>query len=330
MKKVFALILILIFASSAFACTGVFVNTKNAKLIGRTLDWATGDGKVMTNTRGIDKTAVALQDKSSPAQWRSKYGSVTFDLEMKFNLIERLYMLVAGLVSTSGPTCGINEKGLWGGAFWIHPPPAVKYPAADKRGSLNDWQLLEYILDTSANVNEALVNINKVRVSGFKEAGFEVDLHWYIADPSGDSAIIEFPEGKLEIYRRPAPPVITNSFYVHTHQYADDYQGFGGSKLVPLASGETTSENRFLFAGTVLQQKLREGKVTVPAVYEIMKAATQTHVRHAQTSQSVTQWTTVYDLNKKELSWFSRSHPEIRMINLSDIDFDKGGPPVKI
>ena len=327
MKIKYILIIVLfllILAPSAFACSGVFMDKGGVKLVGRTMDWPAGDGNVFINERGIKKTADKLQDGSDPTKWTAEYGSVTFNLEGKFNWFVKLYMKIARMKS-SAPTCGLNEKGLWGGGFWIHPPPAVKYPSKDTRASLNDYQLLEYLLDTSSNVDEAVNNLKKVRVSAFDEGGFKVDLHWFLADASGDSAIIEFPDGKLKVHRNPVPLVITNSFYEHSREYLGQFKGFGGTKEIPLQKGETTSENRFTFASYSLGRAEAENRLTPGDMFGIMKTVTQTDVRHAQTSQSVTQWTTVYDLNNKKLWWFSRKHPEKKSVDLNKTDFKMTG-----
>lgn len=80
MKKILlAFIMIGLFSSGqAFPCTGIFFNKDQVKLIGRTMDWPTGDGYVSINERGIRKQADSIQDKSPRIEWASKYGSVTF------------------------------------------------------------------------------------------------------------------------------------------------------------------------------------------------------------------------------------------------------------
>jgi len=329
-NKILIIVLcLLILAPAAFPCTGVFAGKSGTRLVGRTMDWPSGNGNVFINERGIKKSADKLQDKSAPAKWTSKYGSVTFNMEGKFNWFVKLALKLLRM-KASAPTCGLNEKGLWGGGFWIHPPPAVKYPAKDGRVSINDYQLLEYLLDTSSNVNEAVNNLKKVRVSGFDEGGFEVDLHWFLADASGDSVIIEFPDGKLKVHRDPDPAVITNSFYEHSREYLRQFRGFGGNKVIPLEKGETTSENRFVFASCSLSRAETGNKLAVTDVFNIMKTVTQTDVRHAQTSQSVTQWTAVYDLKNKKVWWFSRTDPKVKSVDLSKIDLKMSGKTRKM
>ena len=324
-KLLFALIMIgLLSSGQAFSCTGIFLNKDHVKLVGRTMDWPTGDGYVSINESSIPKQADPLQDKSSRLEWVSKYGSVTFNMTVKLNWFVKILAWMSG-IKDDHPSCGLNEKGLWGGGFWIHPPPAVKYPQKDGRASINDYQLLEYLLDTSANVEEAINNLRAVRVSGFKTGGFEVDLHWFLADASGDSVIIEFPDGKLQVHRNPSPPVITNSFYRHSREYLADFNGFGGSKPIPIKNGELTTENRFLFASYMLGTYTEERKGSFDAIFDMMKTVTQTDTRHMETSQAVTQWTAVYDLENRKFSWVSRGMSAVRSIALEKIDFTNTG-----
>jgi len=322
-------IIILLTAQPALPCSGVFMNKDGARIVGRTNDWPIGQGNVVIRERGMNMTADPINDGSKRIKWTSKYNSAAFYTEGKFNWIEKLFIKLTGMQS-SAPNCGFNEKGLWCGAFWIHPPPEVKYPPKDGRVSINDYQLQEYLLDTSSSVAKALANLSKVRVSGFKSGGFEVDVHWFLADASGDSAIIEFPNGKMRIHRNPDPRAITNSFYEHSREYLKGFKGFGGSKAIPLAQGEMTSENRFLFASSALRDSENKNMLSRKDVFKIMKTVTQTKIRHQVTSQSITQWTVVYDLKARTLSWTSRASPEIKTIDLTKLALSRSGRKRKI
>jgi choloylglycine hydrolase len=189
--------------------------------------------------------------------------------------------------------------------------------------------LLEYFLDTSSTVEEAVNNLKAVRVSEFKEGGFEVDLHWFLVDASGDSVIIEFPDGRLQIHRDPSPPVITNSFYEQSREYLADFKGFGGGKPIPIEKGEMTTENRFLFASYMLAKYTKERNGSFDAIFDIMKTVTQTDTRHMETSSAVTQWTVVYDLENRILSWVSRGTSAVRSISLEKTDFTNTGKKMR-
>jgi penicillin V acylase-like amidase (Ntn superfamily) len=321
MKRASIVFILLAFfvSGEVFACSGVFVNRSGKYFIGRTMDWRTGHTNVVVNERGIAKQAQFLQDRSSPAKWTSKYGSITFNLQVDLKWYVKLLAWISRINTSAAPSCGINEKGLYGGSYWIHPPPAVEYPAKDGRLSMNDWQMLEYVLDTSATIDDAINSINKVRVSGFKEGDFEVDLHWLFADANGDCAIIEFVEGKLKAHKNPAIAVITNSFYEHSREYAGQYKGFGGTAAIPTSSGELTTENRFVFLSKALRD-LKVQAVGYKDIFDLMKTVTQTTVRHANTSQALTQWTAVYDLKAGKLWWTNRVNDTLKSVDVTKLD----------
>jgi penicillin V acylase-like amidase (Ntn superfamily) len=322
MKRIATVLILLGFfvSGEVFACSGVFVNRGGKCFIGRTMDWRTGHTNVVVNERGIKKQAQFLQDRSSPAKWTSKYGSLTFDLQVDLKWYVKVLAWISRINTSSAPSCGINERGLYGGSFWIHPPPAVQYNAKDGRPSVNDWQMLEYVLDTSATVDEAINNINKVRVSGFKEGDFEVDLHWLFADAGGDCAIIEFVDGRLKAHKNPVIPVITNSFYEHSREYTRQYKGFGGTEVIPTADGEMTTENRFLFLSSAYKDLGSKASVGYKDIFGLMKQVTQTSVRHANTSQALTQWTAVYDLKAKKLWWTNRVNDTLKYVDVKKLD----------
>jgi penicillin V acylase-like amidase (Ntn superfamily) len=329
--KALALIIIVVtMAQGAHACTAVFINKGNTRIVGRNLDWPTGQGFVFINPANVDQKAAFLQDKSQPAAWKSKYTSATFNIIMNMKgFIGLLMKLMPKQVAQ--PLCGINEKGFYAGGFWIHPPPAVKYPSRDGRPTINDWQLTQYFLDNFQSVKEAVDNIDRVRVAGFSEGNFNVDLHWFLADASGDSAIIEFPDGKISIHHPAVPPAITNNFYESSRDYLKAYVGFGGKKSIPTFDrGEFTSYDRLLVACSELAKAKKENKLTIADAFAIMKDAAQNKVRHLSTSQSMTQWTMAYDLNKREVNWFSQGEPQIKTIKFSELALDKLKKPLTI
>ncbi|MBN2363358.1 hypothetical protein JXL83_04420 [candidate division WOR-3 bacterium] len=59
------------------ACSTFCLKSQNELIYGRNFDWMVGEGLVIVNKRGIEKTAFINEN---PAHWTSKYGSVTFNL----------------------------------------------------------------------------------------------------------------------------------------------------------------------------------------------------------------------------------------------------------
>ena len=153
---------------AAEACSVViWSDNGQAVVVGRNMDWVDPmPVDLWALPRGIARDGRA--GKTS-IRWVSRYGSV--------------------VASDNATSDGINEKGFYAGGFWIHPPPPVKYPSPDARPAINDWQVTQYLLDNFQNVKEAVGNLEQVRVAGFSEGDFNVDLHWFIADASGERRI---------------------------------------------------------------------------------------------------------------------------------------------
>jgi penicillin V acylase-like amidase (Ntn superfamily) len=218
---------------------------------------------------------------------------------------------------------GMNEKGLWAATLWVHTPPEVKYQEKNRKPTINNWQFQQYILDNFQNVEEVIKGMSKIRISSFEEGDFVVAIHWFIADASGDSAIIEFPNGKLAIHRNPEQKVMTNSFYERSQEYLKLHEGFGGKYPIPDPDQmDPTSENRYLVASYLakLAQDV-EPNISTKTALDIMSKVKQTVNKHAATSDSITQWTIAYDLANKQVAWYTKLNPKIRKLNMADIDF---------
>jgi penicillin V acylase-like amidase (Ntn superfamily) len=80
---------------------------------------------------------------------------------------------------------GVNEKGLAG--LW-----------------------LQYALDNAASVSEALALLEPVQVVMVEAHGHKASVHLALEDASGDSAIIEYIEGRAVIHHGRQYTVMTN------------------------------------------------------------------------------------------------------------------------
>ncbi len=168
------LVFLILNANIANACTTFCTRG----LFGRNYDWSTGAGMLMVNKRNMAKRAFG----PTPAQWISRFGSVTFNQYGRDNA-----------------TGGMNERGLVVEVMWLD---GTRYPAADARPSLGSLEWVQYQLDTSATVSEVIENAKNVRI-----ADDRAPLHYLIADPRGDVATIEFLGGKLVVHRGESLPV---------------------------------------------------------------------------------------------------------------------------
>ena len=89
-----AVILILFFLINVYPCTTFVLHQGDRLIFGRNLDWYSGTGLVMVNSRNLEKVAL-VNSSEKPVKWVSKFGSVTFNQ-----------------IGRELPFGGINESGL--------------------------------------------------------------------------------------------------------------------------------------------------------------------------------------------------------------------------
>jgi choloylglycine hydrolase len=294
MKKSAAVVLAFVvlsslFASNVLACTTFCLKNKSEILFGRNYDWMIGDGLVMVNQRGVAKIST---DKSAPAKWTSRYGSVTFNQYGREN-----------------PMGGMNEAGLVIELMWLDE---TKYPQADSRPTLDTLEWIQYQLDTSATVEEVLKNAENVRIWSL------VTLHYLASDKNGNSATIEFLDGKLVAHtgENLAVSALANDTYEKSWKYAAETVNFGGSK--PLAESES-SLDRFARAAEKTREFARQEKTGQEAVtyaFDVLNNVAQ---------KAGTQWSIVYDQKRSKIYFRTRRSASIKSLDLNAFDFACGG-----
>ncbi len=176
-------------SSIVFPCTSFILKNRNSLLLGHNLDWHIGIGLLMTNKRNVEKTAL-MDSLENPAKWVSKFGSITF------NQVGR------GL-----PYGGMNEKGLVVEQMTLDQ---TKYPGRDSRQSISACQWIQYQLDNCSTIQEVISTDKEIRIVDRLSK-----FHFLICDSSGNSAVIEFINGKMIIRTDDLLPVpaLANSLY---------------------------------------------------------------------------------------------------------------------
>ena len=175
------------------ACTrATYIGPDNTVITGRTMDWKED---LMSNIyvfpRGMQR---AGYNKGNTVNWTSKYGSV----------------IAAGY--DIGTCDGMNEKGLVASLLFL--PESVYHRPGDNRPIMGISIWTQYVLDNFATVREA--------VDELKKESFRIDapdlpngaastLHLAITDETGNTAVLEYIDGNLEIHEGKQYQVMTNS-----------------------------------------------------------------------------------------------------------------------
>jgi len=285
MKNTIYYTIIIIMMQSSFlkACTAFCLKDSTQLILAKNLDWPINDGLIFLNMKGVRKVAFTQQPKK--ISWVSKYGSITFNqFGKEFPLGG---MNEAGLV--------IEELNLFGTG-----------PQDDSLYTVNEFQWVQYYLDNYSSVSEVLEDSIPVAVSPMF-----VNLHYLISDKQGNTAIIEFYDGKIHIYhgKEIQYPVLSNNTYRNSLKYIKNFKGFGGD--LPIRN-ETTSGERFVKA-VVLSKNIhtRSNKSLVSKAFSILDSV----------KQKDTQWSIVYDIANFKIFFYTSSCSNMKIINVRKFDF---------
>ena len=162
------------------------------------------------------------------------------------------------------PFDGMNEHGVTIGMMAV---PYSEPPYDPKKVTIYELAVIRLVLDYAKTTDEAVSLIEKYNV-----AVGSIPVHFLIADPSGQSAVIEFVNGKMEVIRNSEPWQVSTNFIIH------------GSK-----APEQTSCWRYNTAYSDLKKVA--GKITQDHAMTLLNSV----------SQSNTMWSVVFDMSRKNL-----------------------------
>jgi penicillin V acylase-like amidase (Ntn superfamily) len=309
------------------ACTrALYVAKDGTVIVGRSMDWGED---MMSNMwvlpRGMKRDGRGGRNTIS---WESKYGS----------LIVSAYDI--------GTAEGMNEKGLVVNELALVESDYGSPAVGAKVISLSTWP--QYVLDNFATVEEAVADLRKetFRVQTVVlGTGRPANMHLVISDPSGDSAVFEYVDGKLVIHHGKQYTVMTNSpTYDKQLAIMEYWKDAGGlSKSLP---GTSRAADRFVRASFLLDvlpdevsptyisgSPQQSFKFQAPmAVLSLMRSV-GTPLGFANEEQpwvSSTIWRTVSDSTNRVVVFDSALTPATFWVKLDDLDLNKGAPVKKL
>ena len=226
----------------ASACSRVFVNDRGtAKIVARSMDLPVAfpeRPKFFVFPRGLARDGrsgvlpgveAQLQGLGANAvRWTGRYGLV-------------------GITGFDGAvTDGLNERGL---AAHMLVLGESRHEPADGRPELADALWAQYVLENFATVGEV---VDAHRAGRFRVVGAwsndlgmprPLGLHLAVEDTNGDSAIVEYVDGKLVIHHGAEYRVMTNDPHLDEMlTRMKKYKDFGGAEELP---GSSAPEFRF-------------------------------------------------------------------------------------
>ncbi len=294
--------------NDAQACTRVVYNgTNNTVITGRTMDFSI---EIPANQwlfpRGIKRNGEVGKNS---IEWTSKYGSIgtsTWDIAI---------------------ADGMNEKGLVSNLLWLLDS---QYPTFDPNGKKKGMAVslwAQYVLDNFATVDEAVAELSKeefVVVSDYIPGTQKfTTVHLSISDASGDNAILEYVNGKLNIHHNRAYIVMTND-PIFDHQLAINkyWENVPGKSFLP---GSVNASDRFVRANFYINSipKTDDIRLAVAGVFSVIRTVSVPYGFEIEgfPNLSTTRWRSVSD--QKNLIYFFETAitPNTFWVDLKKIDF---------
>lgn len=292
------------------ACTRVVYKGSNQNIMtARSMDWKSDVGtNLWILPSGVKRSGNAGKDS---IHWTSKYGSV----------------VATGYdIST---TDGVNEVGLNANLLWL---VESQYPdvTQSKKPKLTIAAWAQYVLDNFATVDEAVKALQKEPFIIVSDAvpGEQrlTTLHLSISDATGDSAIIEYINGKQVIHHNPDYQVMTNSPIFEEQLALNEYwKKIGGTTFLP---GTNRAADRFARASFYINAipKDADSKATLASVFSVIRNVSVPYGLNTEEEPNIssTRWRTVVDHKRKLYFFESALSPNIFWVDLKQINFKDG------
>jgi choloylglycine hydrolase len=196
-----------------------------------------------------------------------------------------------------------------------------------------EW--LQYYLDNFATVAEAVAATEAIDfqiVPLILPNGFPTLVHMSLSDKSGDSAVIEYRDGKPRIFHDRRYTVMTNepSYDVQIENLRK-YRTFGGDQPLP---GERTPMDRFVRAAYYVAGLQEPADRTEAAAY-MFSVIRNISVPFGlgdpdRPNIASTIFRTVQDLTGERYYFESTFAPNVVWVNYNLIDFSAGGPQMEL
>ena len=272
----------------AQACT-VFKDPLSTQAgLAQNFDWyekfADMKGVLVMNPAGYKKVGEMAGAAVEKAQWTAKWRSITFSN-----------------VGAEFPAAGINEKGLSMAVLEFRE--GVYPPVSDSRPGVGGAQFVQYQLDTATTVDEVIASDKVVRpYSGLFK------LHYFVCESGGACAVLQYVDGKLNVYRGDSLPfaTITNSAYPASVDAA---------RSCTRESCEIANNSLWRFAQATLQRS----EMSKEKSFAEQAAPILNYV--AQKKGSITRFQNIFDAQAGVI--FAR-HAEAAKFSRLAIDFAKG------
>lgn len=284
-KIIFTFLIILTTINAAYPCSAIVLKNGNQIILAKNFDWTFRDGIIIKNLRGTNKVAYHTHT-GEPAQWTSKFGSVTFNQNGK-----------------EMPYGGMNEKGLTIEMLWMEQ---TKYNINETKAYLNELEWIQYQLDNFETVQQVIEHLNDLKIYPIKGK-----IHYILTDNTGESIIIEYLNGKPVAYKKEANvcQTITNNSVLQSEPYRN--------QIKKIRKNNTASTYRYYQLEQEISDIDKQNVLNETYAFKVLKKVT------IPKGDFKTMWSIVYNVNEKTIFFFTDTHKEIKSIKLSELDYNK-------
>lgn len=300
---------------SADACTRiVYKGNDSLNIVGRSLDWKT---PIPTNLyvypRGMQKQGNTLPNS---VEWTSKYGAVY------------------AVGYDGGVTEGMNEKGLVINGLFCKGT-VYENDQTKQKQPMSMAMFVAWLLDLNETTQQVVdvLKQHQFNITGATFDGGTVSaLHWGITDAQGNTAILEFDHGNINIYEGDDIRVLTNDPAWPAMQAINNYwQGVGGKNMLP---GTVKSPDRYAradyFVRHVESTADADLGVSICRSALVTECVPYTYTVEGEPNVSSTQWRSF--ANTRDLRYYFDivTNNGLFYIDLSKIDFNKSNQVYKL
>lgn len=299
--------------SDAHACSRfLWNNNKLGVFVARTMDWPESTEPVITVfPRGMSRDGGKLGSdvvvKENAAKWTSQYGS----------MVTSVYGL--------GAVDGFNEKGLGVHLLYLN---ATDFGPRDKTlPAVHAGLWGQYLLDNCATVGEALKALDRIQLVMAEARGRKSTLHLAMEDPTGDSAIVEYLDGKPVVHHGRRYTIMTND-PTYDQQLellkALDFSNPSSDTPLPGNVKATDRFQRIAYYAAMLPEPKNEREAVASALAIARNVSVPFGAPYKKFGIYNTEYRTVMNLTKLRYYFELTTSPNVIWADLSKFDLSPG------
>lgn len=299
-------------------CTRVLWNTNDiAVLTGRSMDWPESTEPLIVGfPRGQARDGGLMLGEvvaENPLRWTSRYA----------NLATTVYGI--------GTVDGLNERGVAVHGLYLKATDVGPRDASVPGLHTGLWA--QYVLDQAATVSEAVALMTGIQLVMVSAHGFEATLHLAVEDADGDSAIMEFADGKLVVHHGREFTLMTNDPTYGEQLELLAAQDFSHPDSALALPGNVNAIDRFQRAAyySALLPKPTTERQAVAGVMAIMRnVSVPFGAPYAEFGVYNTEYRSVSDVTHRTYFFELTTSPSTIWVELDDLDLAEGAPVVAI